>query len=105
MEAKCEVIEARVKELRGVSSLSELTPEDVVRSLPNIRPLDQGAFLQELHKKGHYRIIGQSLSSLPQMDWMQLYTIICAKVVQREADLAYPLSSVATSTASPVAPR
>ena len=87
MDAKLCKIEEDLKERHGEAKVSQMSPEDVLRSLPNIKPLDEGAFLRPQPQEGHYKIMGQSISSLPEFTWAQLYNIASVKAVPIEGAL------------------
>ena len=87
-------------------SVKGLTPADVIKSLPNIKPLDEGAIFQETAKKGSYEFRGMSIDSLPQIDWYQLYNI--TGVRDKKAQTPMPgrseLTNIFESTVPPPPP-
>ena len=99
-------IEENVKKHFDRETIRGLTPEDVVKALPKIKPLDEGAVFQETAKEGSYELRGMSIDSLPKIDWYQLYNITGVRDKKAQAPMPGPDASpnIFDSTVPPPPP-
>ena len=89
MGAKCSMIEKQLKEHMSLEKYKDCTPEELLRTLPNIKPLDDGALLQEVGD-GSYELKGMAWDALPKIDWYQLYNITGVRGMPLPADVQMP---------------